>query len=158
MDSIDAGRTEYEDEKLALENYIDQLTDIRSLTDNLSDSLTSIKSEINDIIDIYEDGEILMERLLMVNYNLDSVFTDSTDFYLAPLDHQKSPTELQFQIDSELYDLVLGYTLTTEGNVDREILRIASGIQVDSHSFDSVRTDCETTECLAGETFITCYF
>ena len=158
LDAIADGDMTLEDEKQALENYIDQLTDIRSLTDNLGDSLGSIRSEILDIISIYEDGEILMERLLFVNSGLDSVFTDSTNFYEAPLDHMSSPTELQFQIDGITYDLLLTYNLTTEADVDRQLLRVASGITVDTHSFDSVRTECETEECFPEETTISCYF
>ncbi len=164
-DSIDAGVIGYEDEQLALENYIDGLTHLRLTSADLSGELELINSDLKEIISDIESGLVKLDQLFVVNTGLDSVYTDSATSYYAPLDMTTEETELSITLNATSYSLILGYELFDEVDIDRRIIRQAMSVSINSHSFDSVQIacdsvnfDCNSNDFLAKETILTCYF
>jgi hypothetical protein len=164
-DSIANGALGYEDEQLALENFIDGLTHLRSVAEDLSDSLSQINILLTSILSDIEDGNVLIDQLLLVETGFDSIFTDSTSEYYAPLLMTAEETELSITIANIPYQLTLAYDLFDEIDIDHRVQRRAQNVTIKSHSFDSVKIacnsinfDCNSEVLLDNETIITCYF
>ena len=164
-DSIEAEASGYEDEKLALENFIDGLTNLRTVEENFLAYLKAKKIDLNSLISTIESGDVLVQQLLVMNIGLDSVFTDSSTSYVTPLHYTSEETELAITLAGIQYDLVLSYELFDELDIDHRVLRRAQNIVAKSHTFDSVKIACDSVNfnCTTGlildkETIITCYF
>lgn len=162
---IEEGEEGLEPEKLIHEQFIDGFTELRSTSENLSDTLSVIRTDQNALISDINNGVVLIDKLTFENTGLDSVFTDSAANYAAPLDLTSEETELTITIAPTQYSLLLTYELFDEKDLDHQILRKAQGITIKSHSFDSVllacdsaNFDCDVSPLLSNETIITCYF
>ena len=162
---IKAGEQDLEDNKSKFEEFIDGLTQLRTTSDNLSDTLSSIKTLLTAQISDQEKGNILIDYLLNVNASLDLIFEDSMANYTLALNYDSDITEYLISINQNKYTLELTYDLFDEIDLDHQVLRRAQNIEVKSHSFDSLTVscdsanfDCDTSLVLDKETVITCYF
>ena len=162
---IDDGEQDLENNKLKFEEFIDGLTDLRGTAENLTEALSALRIVLSRQISDQENGLVLIDRLLNVDSNLDSIFQDSAANYSLPLNFTSNLAEYYISINGITDTLELGYDLFDEIDPDHRVLRRAQNIEVKSHSFDSLVISCDSVnfDCNAGllldkETIMTCYF
>ncbi len=145
------------DEKLELEAIIADKTHVGSVEEDLLKYLLDNRTELNAIIAAINAGNVRIEEIQLLTTGLNVFNEDSATNYALPLIDGADICSFLLIMNDEQYSLDIGYAIYTEQSFST-IYQVASGIEVVSHSFDSVNVACDTPECFNGETTITCYF
>ena len=156
--AIEEGEFGYEDEKALLEEFIDSQTDLRLTNEDFRGYLVANRSIMLTIKRTIESGSVLVSQIDYSFSDLNQTFEDSTTLYELVLSSFDERTDYLLYLDDQEYDLRIDYVLKEGLNLDHQIVRRAFIENVQSALFDSLKVECESVECLDGETVITCYF
>ncbi len=150
---------------VSLQPFKDQLVlaikDDSVLIASISNEITGADSVLqmySGIMDLINSGSVLVDHITNVHNDLSINFDDSISSYTIPLNIHDTLSWFEVSIADQSYDLQLTHSNTEFVDGRRNVSIEISGIEIFTHSFDSVAIDCNQENCKANETVITCSF
>ncbi|QSE97036.1 hypothetical protein [Fulvivirga lutea] len=142
---IDAAenRSELRDEK-------DSLNDVKSSLNKQKTRLSSIRSRINS-------GKIILSSLSGTG-GIDQILSaDSATQHQFPINSNSTSVRFFTVINGRLDTLDFTYNLSNEF-IENQLRAIASNLEVNYFTFDSVKLVCGDSTCISNEAELTAYF
>ncbi|MEQ6121251.1 hypothetical protein [Reichenbachiella sp. MALMAid0571] len=155
-DSIDIGRTDYIEIRDALIEMESEFTSSLELMKENSTLLADLKSELTDVINTIESGDVQVTSITNVENNSVQTYSDSATTYNLPLSMNSNVSKFSIEIDGISYNLEVEYVKEQVVDEKRRIKIVVSDVNIISHNgFDS--TSCQSLNC-ENETSVKLYF
>jgi len=118
--------------------------------------LADLKSELTDVINTIESGDVQVTSITNVENNSVQTYSDSATTYNLPLSMNSNVSKFSIEIDGISYNLEVEYVKEQVVDEKRRIKIVVSDVNIISHNgFDS--TSCQSLNC-ENETPVKLYF
>lgn len=158
-DSIADGKTQYIADTVRFDDSLKTVIPQIQLADTAIFRTNELVTFLTDIETVILSGSVRVNNLKILENQASRTFDDSSNTYNLPLLMQGFNITT-FAIDIEDKKDTISFTYQTELFTDEErfVKMIAFDIDTVSYTYDSLIFECNTTECLSNEVFVTVYF
>ncbi|MEQ8926974.1 MAG: hypothetical protein RLO81_14230 [Fulvivirga sp.] len=138
------------DNRAELRDEKDSLNDVKSSLNKQKTRLSSIRSRINS-------GKIILASLSGTGGTGQILSADSANQHIFPLNSNTSNVRFFTVISGRLDTLDFTYNINNEF-IENQLRAIASNLEVNYFSFDSVKLECRDSTCISNDAELTAYF